>query len=101
LRAADARNFGPHPLIAGRWEYLGPGQDNCSERVALLGQVEHGLDTVPAPADERAETVRRYVAPELVAAVESGRVSVSAAANVATKPTEEKREIVARGERNS
>jgi N6-adenosine-specific RNA methylase IME4 len=48
---------------------------------------------------ERAQVVRDQGAPELVAAVESGKVSVLAAADVATKPTEEQREIVARGEK--
>jgi ParB-like chromosome segregation protein Spo0J len=47
------------------------------------------------------ETARKVVndgAPELVAAVESGSVSVSAAADVATLPKEEQVEIVAKGE---
>lgn len=48
---------------------------------------------------ERAKTVQRDGAPELAHAVEQGRVSVSAAADVATKPHEEQREIVARGEK--
>jgi len=48
------------------------------------------------------ETARKVVndgAPELVAAVESGAVSVSAAADVATLPKQEQAEIVARGEK--
>jgi ParB-like chromosome segregation protein Spo0J len=48
---------------------------------------------------ERARVVRDQGADELVAAVEQGKVSVSAAADVATKPKEEQREIVARGEK--
>lgn len=43
--------------------------------------------------------VRDEAAPELVHAVESGKVSVSAAADVATLPKEEQAVIVARGER--
>ncbi len=43
--------------------------------------------------------VRNEAAPELVRAVESGKVSVSAAADVATLPKEEQAVIVARGER--
>lgn len=43
--------------------------------------------------------VRDEGAPELVHAVESGRVSASAAADVATLPKEQQTEIVARGER--
>jgi N6-adenosine-specific RNA methylase IME4 len=43
--------------------------------------------------------VQREGAPELVHAVEQGKVSVTAAADVATQPLDEQREIVARGER--
>jgi N6-adenosine-specific RNA methylase IME4 len=46
-----------------------------------------------------ARAVHDHGAPELVAAVESGKASVSAAADIATKPKEEQREIVARGEK--
>jgi N6-adenosine-specific RNA methylase IME4 len=46
-----------------------------------------------------AAEVRDHGAPELVHAVEHGRVSVSAAADVAELPEGEQREIVARGEK--
>lgn len=48
---------------------------------------------------ERAKVVQRDGAPELVAAVEAGIVSVSAAADVASLPAEEQVELVARGEK--
>ncbi len=48
---------------------------------------------------ERARVVREQGAPELVAAVKQGEVSVSAAAVVATQPVEQQRELVARGEK--
>ena len=48
---------------------------------------------------ERAKTVQRAGAPELVQVVERGRVSVSAAADIATLAVEQQQEIVARGER--
>src|SRR3984893_8261459 len=48
---------------------------------------------------ERAADVRERGAPELIHAVESDKVSVSAAADVATLPIEQQQEIVAKGER--
>ena len=48
---------------------------------------------------QRARKVVADGAPELVAAVESGKVSVSAAATIAEAPQEQQREIVAKGER--
>src|SRR6516165_1381538 len=48
---------------------------------------------------ERAVEVRDHGAPDLVQAVEKGKVSVSAAADVATLPVEDQRELVARGEK--
>lgn len=47
---------------------------------------------------ERAGEVREHGTSELIAAVEAGDVSVSAAADVATLPEAEQRLIVARGE---
>lgn len=47
----------------------------------------------------RAAEVIEQGAPELVAAVEAGKVSVSAAADVATLPKAEQAEVVARGEK--
>jgi len=46
-----------------------------------------------------ASKVKDEGAPELIAAVESGKVSVSAAADIATRTQEEQQEIVARGEK--
>lgn len=48
---------------------------------------------------ERAVKVVKDGAPELTAAVETGMVSVSAAADVAALPKDEQREIVAKGEK--
>jgi hypothetical protein len=47
----------------------------------------------------RARAVQDHGAPALVRAVERGEVSVSAAADLATRPVEQQREIVARGPR--
>jgi ParB-like chromosome segregation protein Spo0J len=46
---------------------------------------------------QRAAVVQRDGAPELIAAVDAGQVSVSAAAEVATLPEDEQREVVAAG----
>lgn len=62
-----------------------------AEAAELLNVSERSVDT--------AAKVLNHGTPELVDAVESGRVSVSAAADVAELPREEQREIVARGER--
>lgn len=51
------------------------------------------------PSVERARSVLKTGDDSLVEAVQSGKVSVSAAADVATLPKEEQKEIVARGER--
>ena len=51
--------------------------------------------TTLSPGDQRC---RQHSSPDLVAAVESGQVSVSVAADVATLPKDEQTEIVARGE---
>lgn len=67
---------------------LGPTQAQAAE---LLNVSERTLRT--------AKVVQEEGAPELVAAVETGKVSVSAAADIASKPKEEQVEIVARGEK--
>jgi hypothetical protein len=64
---------------------------SASEAAAMLNVSERTVKT--------AKQVQEHGAPELQHAVESGQVSVSAAADIATKPKEEQREIVARGER--
>ena len=57
----------------------------------LLNVSERGVDS--------AKRVIKQGAPELVKAVEAGKVSVSAAATIAEAPKEQQREIVAKGER--
>ena len=48
----------------------------------------------------RAREVQEHGAPELASAVERGTISVSAAADIASQPIDEQREIVAQGERD-
>lgn len=67
---------------------VGPTQAQAAE---MLNVSERTLRT--------AKVVEEQGAPELVAAVESGTVSVSAAADVASLPKPEQAEIVARGEK--
>lgn len=84
---------------------------------AKLANLPHGTNQwsgkFAAPTQEQAATLlnvsertvrtaRKVVeqgAPELNRAVEKGEVSIAAAADIATKPADEQREIVARGER--
>jgi len=54
---------------------------------------------VPIRTIERAQAILKTGSDELISTVERGAVSVSAAADVATLPKEQQREIVARGER--
>jgi ParB-like chromosome segregation protein Spo0J len=82
-------------------------------RLATLRIGDNQHAQVCAPSQERAaellnvsrrsvQSARQVVdcgAPELIGAVERGAVSVSAAADIATQPVDEQREIVARGER--
>lgn len=102
-------------VVAARLETLGHGKraDRAPSRDANL----HLLETQPQPTptvsrasaagmlnvSERtvanARAVIDHGVPELVAAVEAGTVSVSAAADVARVPEEDQREIVAKGER--
>lgn len=84
---------------------------------ANIANLEHGgdrskpsIDGLPAEkaaemlnvgraSVERARTVHRHGVPELADQVVSGKASVSAAAEVATLPHEQQREVVAKGEK--
>jgi hypothetical protein len=76
--------------VGRNWANL-PNKTTNEQAATLLNVSERTVKT--------AKQVHERGATELVEAVEQGRVSVSAAADVATKPKEEQREIVARGER--
>jgi N6-adenosine-specific RNA methylase IME4 len=77
-----------------------------------LGENQHTIGSANLPTHRAADLlnvsertvrhareVRESGAPELVRAVETGTVSVRAAADIASQPIDEQREIVARGER--
>jgi N6-adenosine-specific RNA methylase IME4 len=68
-----------------------------SEAKVSVAEAAQMLNVSPRSI-ETAKTVHRDGAPELVQAMDAGRVSVSAAADVATLPKAEQAEIVAKGE---
>ncbi len=88
---------------------------SVAARVAVLpvGSNQHGsanLQSLPVGraaellnVSERSVATAKKIhsagAPELIAAVDSGDVSLNAAADISTRPVEEQREIVARGEK--
>jgi N6-adenosine-specific RNA methylase IME4 len=84
-------------MVAAKLATLKLGDNQHSEGPSI--EEASRLLNVGHASVERAKTVQRAGAPELVHAVEQGVVSVSAAADVATLPAQEQREIVARGER--
>ena len=89
-------------LVAKRLETLKHGDNQHTAGDASLHvrreDAARLLNVSPRTVATAAKVVEAG-APELVAAVESGLVSVSAAADVATLPKEEQREVVARGEK--
>src|SRR5262249_53582987 len=86
-------------MVAAKLATLKLGDNQHSEGLPIGRGSE--LLNVGERTVARAREVQEFGAPELVDAVERGAVSVSAAADIATQPTEEQREIVARGERAS
>lgn len=79
-------------LTQGRPEKTSQSANISREQAATLVNADlAGID--------RARKIVNHGAPELVTAVESGHVSVAAAADVAELPKEEQRQIVARGEK--
>jgi len=98
-------------MVAAVIANLSDGQraDRSANLPTLLPEADRPEPVTQAEAAELLNVSERTVraarkvqnegAPELVAAVQAGEVSVSAAADVATLPVEEQVEIVARGER--
>jgi N6-adenosine-specific RNA methylase IME4 len=84
-------------MVAAKLATLKLGDNQHSEGLPIGRSSE--LLNVGERSVARAREVIDRGATELVHAVEHGRVSVSAAADIATQPIEEQREIVARGER--
>jgi N6-adenosine-specific RNA methylase IME4/ParB-like chromosome segregation protein Spo0J len=89
-------------MVAKRLETAKHGGDRKSDQSANLhldrSSAAEMLNVSPRSI-ATAATVIEQGAPELIAAVDSGAVSVSAAADIATLPKPEQAEIVARGEK--
>lgn len=86
-------------MVAARLATLSHGGDRKSPIGDLKQSEAASMLNVGKRSVERAREVLEDGAPELVATVDQGRVSVSAAADVATLPMAEQSQIVARGER--
>jgi len=87
-------------IVAARIATLPPHRPAESAPIGAVTQEDAAeMLNVGRRTVQRAREVLDLGAPELVAAVERGEVSVSAAADVAELPKEQQRELVARGER--
>jgi N6-adenosine-specific RNA methylase IME4 len=84
-------------IVAAKLAQLRPGDNQHSEGLPI-GRASEMLN-VGRRTVARAREVLDHGAPELRRAVERGEISISAAADVATRPIDEQREIVARGEK--
>jgi N6-adenosine-specific RNA methylase IME4 len=90
-------NESQRAMVAAKLATLRLGDNQHSEGPSI--EEASRLLNVGHASVERAKVVQRDGAVELAQAVERGQVSVSAAADIATQPIEEQREIIARGER--
>jgi hypothetical protein len=86
-------------MVAAKLANLERGDNQHAQICATSQDDAADLLNVSRRSVQTAKQVQERGAPELVAAVEQGKVSVSAAAEVATKPKDEQGEIVARGEK--
>lgn len=90
-------------MVAAKLANMENGGDRRSDQAANLQSVSRAKAAELLNVSERtvhaAAKVKDEGAPELVAAVEQGKVSVSAAATIAEAPVEQQREIVAKGEK--
>lgn len=90
-------------MVAGKIANLAHGGDRVSEQVASLQVATQAKAAELLNVSPRSVASARKViddgTPELGAAVAQGKVSVSAAADVAELPKEQQREIVAKGEK--
>lgn len=93
-------NESQRAMVAAKIAQWGVGDNQHTGSANLPTQSEAAdMLNVSGRSVRSGRVVQQQGAPELVDAVERGEVSVSAAADVATKPEDEQREIVARGEK--
>jgi N6-adenosine-specific RNA methylase IME4 len=90
-------NESQRAMVAAKLATLKPGDNQHSEGLPIGRGSE--LLNVGERTVARAREVQDRGAPELQRVVERGAISVSAAVDVATRPVEEQREIVARGKK--
>src|SRR5690606_26920544 len=90
-------------MVAARLAKMPHGGDRRSDQAENLPLVSQEKAAQQLNVSDRsirtAKHVQEHGAPELIAAVEAGAASVSAAAEVSTLPKPEQVEIVARGEK--
>jgi predicted HTH domain antitoxin len=85
-------------MVASKIANMRQGERTDIASIEAMSQTAAAeLLNVARSSVQRAENVREHGSPDLVAAVESGAVSVSAASDLATLPYDEQTEIVARG----
>ena len=89
-------------MIAARLANILHGGDRSKASIdALISQADAAnLLNVSEPSVERATKVQREGSPDLVIAVEQGKVAVSTAAAIAELPREEQKRIVASADKN-
>lgn len=86
-------------MVAARIANLEPGRPSEKASIDAITQAAAAkLLNVSEPSVERATRVQKSGAPELVEAVDQGRIPVSAAAHIAREPIEEQRTILASDE---
>lgn len=83
-------------MVAARIANLKPGRPNETVEISTVSQAEAAeLLNVSRETVSKAKRVQDSGVPELVEAVDSGKVAVSTAATIATAPPEEQREVIA------
>lgn len=96
-------NESQRAMVAAKLATLTHGGDRVSKQAENLPLAQARAAELLNVSDRSlrsAKSIQSRGAPELVAAVQSGKVSVSAAAEVASRPVEQQREIVALSEDN-